>query len=65
MRKTRKNITDTHNQMCTYNYMVAKLDHYSCICSSLDATFGFLRVVNPIEDEMNQYENKAIITQQI
>ena len=49
----------THEQPCTYDEMINKLNSYSKLFECLDVVFAYLRILDPLEEELT-ISKKAI-----
>ena len=61
----RQLVAPEQERSCTYQFMAEKLNVYSNLFNSLDATFGFLRIIHPNEEELMMTKSAVRITREI
>ena len=59
MCERRRQMPRTHEQPCTYDEMINKLNSYSKLFECLDVVFAYLRILDPLEEELT-ISKKAI-----
>ena len=52
MCERRRLATPEEERLCTHEFMIDMLDQYARLFNSLDTTFGYLRIIDPNEEEL-------------